>query len=434
MTEKKLENIPSQPTNQTKKVENRAEKEPKFSALKIAVCGPRHSGKTVFLSSLVERLPDGCNIFRACPDGEGDWSQSTDQTTAQKLREKGKFSMDFIDESVNMIRNFRNKILLVDTGGDIEGEDLPLILKEVDGVIILARPEATADWQELVEKNGKHMFGVLTSRETGETAIKEQDDEHITGTVTGLERGSKVDNIVINELADLIKDKLMKYCEDEKEANIRFNKLAQELGIAEHRLGGRVNWLPENLPAMIEHAKKLLRDKTGESEKIKMWGTAPGMVWGALTAALRPQEVAHHDPYKGYVGIPQLRHRPEGSDNLKWKTHESDEYSLVKYQIAGTHFGERKLDEVVPPDVNQNKGIVLSGRGPWWLTTAIQESYQDAPWIAWINPQESRRKRLSGKEWHEEYQNSVPAVIVYSRINDHKVGEVMAIPDEQLAM
>ena len=117
------------------------ENEQKVQSFKLAVIGPPHSGKSVFLSSLIDSLPDGCRIHRACPDGEGDWSQKTDQTVSQKLREKGKFSVDFVDRSIEMIETYTDKILLVDTGGKIDGEDLPLILSKVDGIVVLSRKD-----------------------------------------------------------------------------------------------------------------------------------------------------------------------------------------------------------------------------------------------------------------------------------------------------
>jgi CRISPR-associated protein Csx3 len=48
----------------------------------IAVGGPPHSGKSVFLAELyrqlLQRQPSGVFLQRACPDGEGMWSNEAD--------------------------------------------------------------------------------------------------------------------------------------------------------------------------------------------------------------------------------------------------------------------------------------------------------------------------------------------------------------------
>ena len=40
--------------------------------MKIIFCGPPHSGKSVFIANLIDKMPtDAYTIIRACPDGEG---------------------------------------------------------------------------------------------------------------------------------------------------------------------------------------------------------------------------------------------------------------------------------------------------------------------------------------------------------------------------
>ena len=48
--------------------------------MKIIVCGPPHSGKTVFIANLIDKMPtDAYTVIRACPDGEGTWSNNKNQ-------------------------------------------------------------------------------------------------------------------------------------------------------------------------------------------------------------------------------------------------------------------------------------------------------------------------------------------------------------------
>ena len=79
--------------------------------MKIVFCGPPHSGKSVFINNLKENLPtDDCTIIRACPDGEGDWSNNKNQDEASRVRRKGKLTKSFIQDSCQAINN--QKILL----------------------------------------------------------------------------------------------------------------------------------------------------------------------------------------------------------------------------------------------------------------------------------------------------------------------------------
>ena len=48
--------------------------------MKIVFCGPPHSGKSVFIANLIDKMPtDAYTIIRACPDGEGTWSNNKNQ-------------------------------------------------------------------------------------------------------------------------------------------------------------------------------------------------------------------------------------------------------------------------------------------------------------------------------------------------------------------
>ena len=85
--------------------------------MKIVFCGPPHSGKSVFIANLIDKLPtDAYTIIRACPDGEGTWSNNKNQNETAIVRKKGKFTKSFIDDACQAIDNQSNKIVLVDVG------------------------------------------------------------------------------------------------------------------------------------------------------------------------------------------------------------------------------------------------------------------------------------------------------------------------------
>jgi hypothetical protein len=81
---------------------------------------------------------------------------------------------------------------------------------------------------------------------------------------------------------------------------------------------------------------------------------------------------------------------------------------------------------VIPPAVAQGKGVVLSGKGPWWLTGTICRAYHRAgcAWVAVFTPQESSRQDSEGKMWIERFPGLAPAVVVASRDPAVPVGAV----------
>lgn len=77
--------------------------------LKIFFYRPPHSGKSVFIANLIDKMPtDAYTIIRACPDGEGTWSNNKNQNETTIVRKKGKFKKSFIDDACQAIDNQSN--------------------------------------------------------------------------------------------------------------------------------------------------------------------------------------------------------------------------------------------------------------------------------------------------------------------------------------
>jgi CRISPR-associated protein Csx3 len=130
----------------------------------IAVGGPPHSGKTVFLNALyhhLNRLNSG-HFFRetACPDGEGSWSMEAHPKTVAELRKKYPFSEEFVQHKLKGISRMGkdniHRLVLVDLGGWLPGQDREQkessenvrLLRACTHVILLSREaEALAQWK-----------------------------------------------------------------------------------------------------------------------------------------------------------------------------------------------------------------------------------------------------------------------------------------------
>lgn len=169
----------------------------------IAVCGPPHSGKSVFLAELYRQIllrrPVGfCFLQRAAPDGEGMWSAESTLEVVRELRQKGKFTPEFSEFAVESISSLAHvfPLVLVDMPG--RRDDIAAaILQQVSHVIILSATEGEAlAWQELALSNGCELLANLTSRRVlaGDESkeIRSALDFAalpITGCLVGLERG-----------------------------------------------------------------------------------------------------------------------------------------------------------------------------------------------------------------------------------------------------
>lgn len=80
----------------------------------VMIGGPPHSGKSVLVYAL-SQAQVAHYVLRACPDGEGDWSQETSQDQVRLLRQKGQFSDEFVERVRRDIER-RHLPSLVDVG------------------------------------------------------------------------------------------------------------------------------------------------------------------------------------------------------------------------------------------------------------------------------------------------------------------------------
>lgn len=139
----------------------------------VAIVGPRHSGKSVFLYWLREALrrrmsPEAFHsrlfILRACPDGEGNWFFEAPES-ARTLRYKNRWDADFVATMVSHIQELsRTKALLfVDCGGIIDRFNRDILSCCTDMVIVSRDAEATAEWRGVGKACGLQVVAEVES-------------------------------------------------------------------------------------------------------------------------------------------------------------------------------------------------------------------------------------------------------------------------------
>lgn len=141
-----------------------------YRGMVVAIGGPPHSGKSVFLAELYRQLlarrPSGVFLQRACPDGEGMWSAESDPALVAEIRRKGTFSQEFVSFVLRGIENLgkRFPIVLLDLGGRKTAENAEILRRSTNVLILSSKDEENEPWSQFAAAEGCQTLAVLTSR------------------------------------------------------------------------------------------------------------------------------------------------------------------------------------------------------------------------------------------------------------------------------
>lgn len=142
----------------------------------LMIVGPPDSGKSVLAHALFQALlPENPDVYlqRAHWDGEGNYilemgSEATDEEIeAFKLRDKGALTQRFFPYHAEAILQLRRQksLVIVDVGGKVQPEKLPLLEACTHYMIISSKPEAVDAWHEFCCLRGNLIpVGVINSR------------------------------------------------------------------------------------------------------------------------------------------------------------------------------------------------------------------------------------------------------------------------------
>lgn len=361
-------------------------------AKKIAVVGPPHSGKSVFLSGLTKCLDRGSYyLFRACPDGEGSWTWRNE--AAARFRRKGRFTKEIVDWYVSSLRKADSlaPLTLVDIGGRITEENRRILCDgEVDAAIILAGDlQAVPEWKTFLEDCGVSVLATIHSDYHGQM-------DTVDGPILSvhyLERGQDVSSRpVINKIAamllDMVKNRVRPEPEmagsgekGEKNMKIKINELANQLGkeavertLPNGKTISQIVWEGSDLP---EVSRLLHNISATLPEVVDIDGAAPAWLVAALVHECHPRSVRLNSP-DGFVPVGVKA--PEGSGsgpNLEFVVEDRGDWTWITCQQVdpSVPLSPGDLNEVVPPEVPMGAKVVLSGRMPNWLASSLAMAY-----------------------------------------------------------
>jgi CRISPR-associated protein Csx3 len=142
----------------------------KYKGMVVAVGGPPHSGKSVFLAELYRQLlarrPSGVFLQRACPDGEGMWSAESDPVLVKEIRRKGKFSSEFVGFTLKSIERLGKffPIVLLDLGGIRSAENAEILRRSTHLLVLSSKDEENQPWCDFAKAEGCEPLAVFASR------------------------------------------------------------------------------------------------------------------------------------------------------------------------------------------------------------------------------------------------------------------------------
>lgn len=358
--------------------------------MKIVFCGPPHSGKSVFIANLIAQLPsDGYTIIRACPDGEGTWSNNKNQKETSIVRKKGKFTQSFIDNACKAIDNQTNKIVLVDVGGVMSKEN-EQVFQHCDSFVVLSSDEEKKkEWLEFGQKLGLQCIGCLDSSLEGQEEIYSK-EPYFSGKIVGLERGEILNDspLIKGLVSDIVKKS--KYTKRLKTAQelmdcilIDGTELGFELGYEKEILmdNGRtikkIMW-KENAIGPIY---KSIKEKVNSNLPIKIKGIMANFALTAVCKSVQKQGVTDISCYdirsNQYIPIRNLPKKKglKQSEGLAYNIIENKENIFMDIDITKEQYSFEDYQRCILPKIKEEKNLFLSGRMPLWLLASISNSY-----------------------------------------------------------
>ncbi len=383
----------------------------------VLIGGPPHAGKSVLFYSLTHALRlRGIrhHAFRACPDGEGNWTQESDAGTVSQIRQslKGEWPDSFVKRICQDLEH-RCLPLLVDMGGRPK-ESQMCILRECTHAVLLLRADKldyTQLWQGLIAECNLSLLAQIHSQLEGISTITAPAPA-LEGTLTGLERHNTtlLTGPVFDALVEHIIALFNSYpLQDLEKAKLEQapTKLVINLYDALYALDPlATKWEPEMLKPFLASVPT--------HTPLSVYGVGPNWVYAALAAYTDHPSLYQFDPKLpfGWIQPLALQLSSECFAEVLVEVHPYDD--VTKLSIS---FPPHRLEYFQPlplpfPPVRADAGLIIDGRLPYWLLTALVRLYREAgvAWIATYHPPKNG------------------AIIVSSRVDTYIPGNFIAMP------
>ena len=378
--------------------------------------GPPHSGKSVLIYSLTRALREARishYVLRACPDGEGDWSYQAPQDLVRAIRVKGAFTPEFTQRVIGYLQQ-RPLPLLVDVGGKPTSEQEQIFAHCTHAILLIGDraddPDAferdLQEWQAMIGRNQVPILGVFRSDLQETERLQAAGQEAEFQTLPALERGKEIYGPVFEEVIDHL-SALMFFAERSLSA-IHKRQLPAGVHFLDlpHLAGQQGNqerhWQPEDLPFLL--------DQIPANQPIAVYGRSANWVYAALALAAAPHPFMMFDAKLGWVTPPTLPWQTSNTEEADWQTQliPQGDFLLLEMSTGSQYLDIDEPERIPLPPLPLHKGVILSGRIPHWLLTAVcRQLAPTQPWLAVYQPPLGA------------------AVVVFSRSEAYRVGQCM---------
>ncbi|MDQ6662111.1 MAG: CRISPR-associated protein Csx3 [Chloroflexota bacterium] len=382
----------------------------------IVIGGPPHAGKSVLFYALTQALRERGihhHAIRACPDGEGNWSQEGDSETVSLVRTKlkGEWPDAFV-KRICLDLEHRCLPFLVDLGGRPQ-ESQTCMLKQCTHSVLLLRAdkeEYIRFWQHIVTENNLLPIARIFSQLDGGSMISSE-SPILEGTISGLERYDRrtAKGMLFDALVERVAT-LFNSCSPQNVEKLYFEQAPTSF---------KLN-LYESLSTFTSSPwweTKMLRpllDGLPKQTPLSVYGVGPNWLYAALAAYTGQQPFYQFDPRRefGWISPIRLQFSTTQFSEMPVETYFHQDMTVLSIEIPSQHLDYFQPDPLPFPPVPTDKGLVISGRIPHWLLTALVRLYRDAgvPWIAPYYVQENK------------------AIVAYSSVEIHQLGDRILAP------
>lgn len=352
----------------------------------VLIGGPPNSGKSVLMTSLsqsLRRRQVQHYVLRACPDGEGDWTQQADQSLVRTILVPRAWTPAFVEHICIDIQH-RHLPLLVDVGGR------PLPWQEsifdccTHSILLTPDDTARAHWLEMMARHCVAPLADLHTSLEGEGVLIEEQPV-LLGTLVGLRRGAEASGPAFDALLDRL-SVLFHYSQADLrkrhldaapvEITLQLDRLKDTLDIG----GEPDTWEPHSLPKVLDYLPPQV--------PLGLYGRGPNWLYAALALFAHPAELWQFDPRLGWVQPPDLAiGSPSTKSPLQIKVQPGPEHTRLIFSLPNAYLDYNDAAGLIVPPVPPDRGVVLEGKLPHWLLNGIALAYQNQPWLAVYQPQ-----------------------------------------------
>lgn len=382
----------------------------------VLIGGPLHSGKSVLTYSLTQMLREqhvDHYVLRACPDGEGDFSNEAHPDRVNMIRQKGKFDTLFVERVCQGLQK-RHFPLLVDVGGKPTPEQERIFTHCTHAILIASDPAKLAVWRAMIERINAAAGCRIEIIAELHSQLDQPDQLGATtallgATIGGLHRGHRVNGLVCTALVEQLRQLFQPSLALQRQAHLASPPC--EIVAEVDRIGRSMGRNPDTNRWQVEELPPFLDYLPAQTE-LALYGRAPNWLYCAAAVHAQPAPFHLFDARLGWV-VP-VAVTLTGSPTVAagtWQTLDTQDAVTVHWQLGQHYLDYEELHSTEAPTVDHRKGVILSCRGPLWLQTALAIAYAGHNlWVAIY------------------YPNQSVAVVVYSSTPVKTVGEAIPSP------